>query len=322
MTVIRFEKNKNEEEWNSFLLQAKNSTFLFNRNFMDYHSDRFADHSLMVYDEKKLVALLPANIYEGTLISHQGLTYGGIITGVNTKLSKIIEIVYNVLSFLHSQSIFSFKLKLIPSFFTGYATEELEYVMFLANAELFRRDAAIVIDFSEKIPISGNIRREGIAAEKKGASIKTDDELSVFWNTVLTPNLHEKYGVKPVHSLEEISLLKEKFPENIIHVNVYLDNEVAAGTTLFIDNKTVHCQYISSTEKGRKAGCLNFLFKTLINDFSTKYNYFDFGIVNEQDGRYVNKGMLFWKEGFGGRTKKHDFYNIDTASFSLLENHR
>ena len=99
MEVMRFQKNKNEEEWNSFLLQAKSSTFLFNRNFMDYHSDRFADHSLMVYDEKKLVALLPANIYKGTLISHQGLTYGGIVTRVNTKLRHIIEIVYNVLSF-------------------------------------------------------------------------------------------------------------------------------------------------------------------------------------------------------------------------------
>lgn len=321
MNVIKFEKNKNEDEWNSFLVHAKNSSFLFNRNFMDYHSDRFEDYSLMVYDDKKLAALVPANISEGILMSHQGLTYGGIITEENIKLRQVIEITYNVLSFLHSQNIFSFRLKLIPSFFIRYATEELEYVLFLAGAELFRRDAAIVIDFSEKLPCSGNIRRESAAAGKKGAVIKIDDDLSFFWNEILTPNLHEKYGVKPVHTLGEISLLKERFPENIVHVNVYIDNEVVAGTTLFTDNKTVHCQYISSTEKGRKTGCLNFLFTTIINEYRSKFNFFDFGIVNEKEGRYVNKGMLFWKEGFGARTRKHDFYNIDTASFKVLQEH-
>jgi hypothetical protein len=275
----------------------------------------------MVHNDKKLVALVPANISEGTLMSHQGLTYGGIVTEENVKLRQVIEIVYNVLSFLHAQGIFSFRLKLIPSFFIRYATEELEYVLFLAGAELFRRDAAIVIDFSENLPCSGNIRRESASAEKKGAVIKFDDDLSFFWNNILAPNLHDKYGVKPVHTLEEVMLLKKRFPENIVHVNAYIDNEVVAGTTLFVDNKTVHCQYISSTEKGRKTGCLNFLFTTIINDCSLKYKYFDFGIVNEKEGRYVNKGMLFWKEGFGGRTRKHDFYNIDTASFKLLEEH-
>ena len=27
--------------WNVFIENAKNSTFLFNRDYMDYHSDRF-----------------------------------------------------------------------------------------------------------------------------------------------------------------------------------------------------------------------------------------------------------------------------------------
>lgn len=319
MTVKRFVKETDAEEWNAFLLQAKNSSFLFYRNFMDYHSDRFEDHSLMIYDEKKLIALLPANINEGRLISHKGLTYGGIIMAVNIKLPQVIGIMYHVLFYLHDQGIFSFTLKLIPSFFTRYVTDDLEYVMFLLDAQLFRRDAAVVIDYSEKIPYSGNIRREAIAAEKKGAFIKYDDELSGFWKDVLIPNLHEKFGLKPVHTLEEICLLKERFPENVVQINAYIDNEVAAGTTLFIDNKIVHCQYISSTEKGRKTGCLNYLFKTIINDYSVKYSYFDFGIVNEKEGRHFNKGLLFWKEGFGGRTRKHDFYDINTVGFKMLE---
>ena len=42
------------DEWNLFVAASKNGTFLFDRRFMDYHSDRFRDHSLMVYRDGRL----------------------------------------------------------------------------------------------------------------------------------------------------------------------------------------------------------------------------------------------------------------------------
>ena len=30
-------------EWNEFVKNSKNGTFLFDRNYMDYHSERFTD---------------------------------------------------------------------------------------------------------------------------------------------------------------------------------------------------------------------------------------------------------------------------------------
>ena len=75
-------------EWNEFVERSKNGTFLFHRSYMDYHADRFTDHSLMVWNKGRLSALLPANEHDGTLYSHQGLTYGGLITNqLYTKLS-------------------------------------------------------------------------------------------------------------------------------------------------------------------------------------------------------------------------------------------
>ena len=68
-----------KKEWNIFIENAKNSTFLFDRNYMDYHADRFQDFSLMIYRKNKLYALLPANKKNDVLYSHQGLTYGGLI---------------------------------------------------------------------------------------------------------------------------------------------------------------------------------------------------------------------------------------------------
>ena len=191
--------------------------------------------------------------------------------------------------------------------------------MFLLQSELYGRNSAIVITYSERIDYNSNTKRQIVLGEKNGTVVKYDDDLGSFWNDVLTPNLKERFNVSPVHTLEEISMLKNYFPNNIIQVNAYLNDKISAGTTLFICGNTVHCQYISSTENGRKNGCLNFLFKTIIDEYSKNYNYFDFGIANEQNGKYLNKGLLFWKEGFGGRTQKHDIYKIDTSNYSLLE---
>ena len=58
--IIRYTKDK-ADEWNEFVARSKNGTFLFNRNYMDYHSDRFADYSLMFYRKGRLYALMPAN---------------------------------------------------------------------------------------------------------------------------------------------------------------------------------------------------------------------------------------------------------------------
>ena len=54
-TVKRYEP-KYFEEWNAFISTAKNATFLFNRDFMEYHSDRFEDFSLLIFDQDKLVS--------------------------------------------------------------------------------------------------------------------------------------------------------------------------------------------------------------------------------------------------------------------------
>ena len=319
MTIKIFDNAVDTEEWNQFLPTTKNNSFLFHRNFMDYHSDRFVDRSIMVYDDNKLVCIVPANIKDNVLISHQGLTYGGIILPINITLFQVIQIVYEILKYINSLNIKSFLLKVIPSFFSKYVTDDIEYILFLLQSELYGRNSAIVITYSERIDYNSNTKRQIVLGEKNGTVVKYDDDLGSFWNDVLTPNLKERFNVSPVHTLEEISMLKNYFPNNIIQVNAYLNGKISAGTTLFICGNTVHCQYISSTENGRKNGCLNFLFKTIIDEYSKNYNYFDFGIANEQNGKYLNKGLLFWKEGFGGRTQKHDIYKIDTSNYSLLE---
>ena len=46
---------------------------------MEYHSDRFQEYSLLVFNEEKLMAVVPANRVGATVFSHQGVSYGTIV---------------------------------------------------------------------------------------------------------------------------------------------------------------------------------------------------------------------------------------------------
>ena len=72
--------------WDKYVDKARNATFLFHRDYMDYHADRFRDHSLLFYKNSKLYALLPAHQIDNTLYSHFGLTYGGLIMDINVTI--------------------------------------------------------------------------------------------------------------------------------------------------------------------------------------------------------------------------------------------
>lgn len=68
-----------KEEWDAFVDSSRNATFLLRRDYMDYHSDRFTDCSLIVRHGDKPVALLPASRHGSEARSHGGLTYGGLV---------------------------------------------------------------------------------------------------------------------------------------------------------------------------------------------------------------------------------------------------
>lgn len=305
--------------WNNFVANAKNATFLFHRDFMEYHSDRFQDFSLLVFDEKEVLkAIIPANISNHKIYSHQGLTYGGIVIDATLKIEKFISIYSEILRFLNENKIEIIHFKLLPNIYCSQPSEEINYALFLSETKLTRRDALSTIDLKSTFKINSN-RIEGVKrANKLGLKIKKTSDFNDFWNMVLIPNLEKKHEAKPVHSLEEMQQLQQKFPNNIKQYNVYQNNEILAGTTLFIDKKTVHVQYISAIGNKNQHGALDYLFHHLITNEFADYLYFDFGISNENQGKNINKGLQYWKETFGARTFIQDFYEVETKNFEKL----
>ena len=219
---------------------------------------------------------------------------------------------------MHQNEITTFQLKLIPSIYTAFFSEEIEYALFLTNAKLIRRDCLSVIDLKKDFTFS-KTRKESIRrGEKHNLLIKEELNFDLFWNEILIPNLDKKHNSKPVHSAAKISSLQQKFPQNIRHFNVYFENKIVAGTTVFITNTVAHPQYISGNDQKNELGSIDYLYNHLITEVFVDKKFFDFGPSHEENGKKINEGILFWKESFGAKTTVQDYYEIDTSNFGLL----
>ncbi len=295
------------DQWNSFVSQSKNGVFWFNRNYMDYHSDRFHDNSLLIYRNNKLLTVLPANRTEDVLYSHQGLTHGGFIMSSNVTATDMINAFDMINEYLRKDGFTKVIYKPMPSIYHQISAEEDLYALFRNNAQLIGRNISSTIYQDNKIKFY-RLRKHGVRkAFKNGIIVCESDEYVAFWK-ILSDNLMNRHGVKPVHTLEEITLLHSRFPDNIKLFIAYRNEIPLGGVLVYVTQKVIHPQYCSANSIGKELGALDFLFDFLINTKYIDVPIFDFGQSTEQMGQYLNEGLIFQKEGFGGRGLVYDIY--------------
>ena len=315
--LIRRYSSSDRDDWNNFIEKAKNSTFLFNRDYVDYHRDRFRDHSLLIYSGNELSALLIANESGDRIESHGGLTYGGLILEADVRLERVLQFFYHAVKYYHSNGFKTIVYKCVPSYLAIHPSNEDLYAMFLLSANLTRRETSMVLDQTKPIGMQRRVNKALKIHESREYKIVTSRDPLRFWNEVLTPNLGERYGVEPVHSVAEMKLLMDRFPENIQLFEVY-DTQLVAGAVVYVMPHAAHLQYISANTAGRESEASGVLIHYLIKDVYPDKDYFSFGTSNSEAGRKLNRGLASWKEGFGARAFIHDFYEIETANYVML----
>ena len=297
--IIQYHKEK-KNDWDQLVKRSKNGTFLHLRDYMDYHSDRFLDHSFLIYRKSKLVAVFPGNIVNQTYYTHQGLSYGGLIFIAKLSQVDVLKIFETINVALIKVNIREVIYKPIPYIYHTNPAQEDLYALFRNEANSIACNISSTIELTNKIKFIES-RKSGIRkAKKNNIKIEESKNLEKFWS-ILNLNLKNKYQQKPVHSLEEMNHLKNEFPENIKLYCAYERDKLLAGTILFIMKKAVHVQYISASTEGKEKGALDLLFNDLINNKYQNFLYFDFGHSNESKGRYLNENLIFQKEGFGAR---------------------
>ena len=310
MITIRRYAPADKPLWDGFVALSKNATFLHYRDYMDYHSDRFSDFSLMAFDGGRLLALLPANLSGDTLYSHQGLTFGGWLMPLkHFNANTMLEVFGVMVAFLRDNGIKRLVYKAIPHIYHKYPAEEDLYALFRYNARILVTNMSSTVMSGKDIPFDRRTKRNVAKALQNGVIIEPSEDYPAFWR-IITANLDNRYGAKPVHSLSEIELLHSRFPENIRLYSASLDGRMVAGAVMYEDGDWVHAQYSSADETGFAIGAMNYLFYHLITEEYKGKSCFDFGTSNEKDGQYLNANLIETKTGLGARGVAYNIYEM------------
>ena len=320
------------DEWNSFVSRSKQGTFLLNRNFMDYHADRFFDCSIMFCqadDEKgaytsteqnvgDIVAVMPANWIEETktVETHGGLTYGGLLTKEDITETEVMQIMQAAFTYYREMMGARVMLyKPIPYIYSSLPSGEDLYALFRANAQLARRLVSSVVDMRHLLRMQ-TLRTNGVKkALSKGFYINRMqdgdfDTLNEFW-VLLENMLIRQHKASPVHTVDEISLLMSRFPREIrVYIVRNSSLRIVAGVIVFETERVAHVQYVASNAEGNENGALDLLFRHLITERYKNMDYLDLGTSNEAHGHILNEGLIAMKESFGGRAVCYDSYRV------------
>ena len=309
--IIRYDASMTAR-WDEFARMSRNGTMLHQRGYMDYHSDRFKDCSLVALHEGRLCALLPACIEGDTLWSHRGLTYGGWLVPLkHFDATVMVEVMDAACQWMTDNSIKRLVYKPVPHIYHRYPCEEDLYALFRHQAKLIETNISTTIDLTCPLPLDRGNKSGANAARKAGIQVGPSEDWEGYWR-LLSSLLDERYGTRPVHTLDEMRLLHGRFPDGIRLYAATLDGEMLAGVVMYLSQPVAHCQYIGASPQGKDSKALTLLFDYLIGEAKASgYRYFDFGISNEDHGRYLNEGLVRQKSRLGGRGIVYNMFEIN-----------
>lgn len=316
MRVRRFQP-ENTPIWDDFCQKSLLGTFLHSWRFLSYHGDRFEDQSLIIEDDGgEWLGLLPAArhpIETNVVVSHPGISYGGLLHHGALRGEVMIEAFQAIIRYYRTAGFNLFRYKVVPLIYHRVPSQDDLYALFRVNARRYRVDLSCTIALGSRLPVSKRRQRSYRKAVKAGIIVLEGRDFdSGLWQ-ILEENLARKYAVCPVHTLEEIRLLADRFPENVGFVVGMIDGQIEAGVVLFKTPVVYHAQYIASSEKGNVVCALDAIFEYCIAQAidNQQVRWFDFGISNEQNGVVLNEGLYRFKSEFGGGGTVYEFYEIN-----------
>lgn len=312
MIAIRRYQDGDKRAWDAFNQAAKNRLFMFDRDYMDYHRDRFCDHSLMFYSEDRLVALLPACERDGALYSHAGLTYGGFLTDAAMKQHTMNDCFEALVAYGREQGWRGITYKAIPHIYHAQPAEEDRYALYASGARLVTVDASTYLNLSAPLKMPKGRKAQISRAKREGVTIEilTGSEDYDAFIALENEVLAARHETRAAHTGAELKLLHDRFPENIHLYAARKDGRMIAGTVIYEYDDVVHTQYMAADDEARQIGALDLAVATVMEQYRGRKRWLDFGISTEHGRVYLNEGLIAQKEGFGGRTGVYEIWEL------------
>lgn len=305
--------------WDRFVEASPMGTFLHTQRFLSYHGNRFTDASLWILSADEPVGLLPAAISlaaDKRVISHPGLTFGGLLHQGNLKGEAMIAALQAVLAYYRAQGLEALCYKAIPAMYHPWPQQDDSYALFRLGAIRTRCDLSATVDVPNRPPWNKKRIKNMKQVEKQGITCRTGfEELPVFW-PILEARLEAVHQSKPVHSLDEISMLAERFPDFIQCWVGYQNEEPVGGTVVFNHvqqgiHTVVHTQYMAASSYGATIAALDAILEDVLTWSKEKgYRYVDFGHSNMENGQILNDSLYRFKVKFGAGGAVYETYTL------------
>jgi hypothetical protein len=300
---------QHKQIWNEMIARSRNGVFLFFRDYMEYHSDRFPDASLLFFDGHSLLGVLPANRNGDQIVSHGGLTFGGVISQDKLGASAMLGLFDALRGWLRGQGVRALLYKPVPHIYHRMPAEEDLYALFRSGARLVRRDLSSTLDMSRRAPME-RLRRRQLRRGQRTFVVRESRDYGAFMDLVRS-GLTIKYNVEPTHTKEEMELLAGRFPENIRLYGAYRGEQLCAGALIYESTNVAHVQYGAGADEAKQEGAMECIYDELLERRYATIRYFDWGISTEQAGQWLNSSLVLNKEGYGARGVAYDLYELD-----------
>ena len=302
------------DKWDSFCIDAIQSTFIHTRKFISYHRSRFLDLSLFIERNNEIVGLFPCaqSAYSPLeIISHPGITYGGVLHNGYLVGDQMLLALSEIKAFYQDMGYTRLIYRCIPSIYHKAPSEDDIYALFRLDATLLRCDLSSTIDLSYRLPIGSRRLRGFKKANREGITIREGHDLiSKYW-AILEDNLRSRHRTKPTHTLAEIQLLASRFPNEIRCLCAYSGESLVAGVIIFATQTAHHAQYIASSPQGHACSALDLLLEHCVACAEAEgVRSFDFGISTERESRMINAGLYNYKTEFGSGSKLYQTYSV------------
>ncbi|CAH2903286.1 MAG: FIG01209798: hypothetical protein [uncultured Paraburkholderia sp.] len=311
--VIRYQPSL-DAAWDAFCASAVNGTFLHTRRFLGYHGDRFADVSAVLMQGDAMVGVFPAAQARGDhsmVVSHPGITYGGIVHDGALSGGKMIEALEKLREHYCAAGYERLRYKALPHVYQLRPSQDDLYALFRLGARRSRCDLSCTIALDDRARPSER-RRRGLKKALKSVVVKAGaQQLRPLWR-VLMDNLARKHDAAPVHSVEEMEQLVGLFPDCIEFFCAAISDQVEAGVVVFKTRTAWHVQYIAASETAYSVSALDAVFDHAITEAKAAgVRYFDFGTSNESEGTVLNESLYQYKHEYGGGGAVHEYYDVD-----------
>jgi hypothetical protein len=301
--------------WDDLVTRSRNGTFLHSRSFLSHHGDRFLDRSLVLEDRRGRITGVLAAAEDPSdaalVVSHPGLTYGGVVHDGSVQGSSMISALEGIIAHYRGLGYQRLCYKAVPAIYHSVPAEDDRYALFRLGACRHRCDLSVAIDLAHRGPPQQRRARSRRRAETAGVRTEQDwAQIAAFW-PILELNLRRRHGVAPVHSLAEISLLHDRFPDEILLIVASMGAVPVAGAVLFAAGPVLHVQYTATTDDGRDACATDLVIEHGIALARQRgCRYFDFGTCTVAQGRTLSDELYQFKASFGGGGVVYDHYEV------------